>query len=101
MSKWQDKPTPKERRYTILILFITTLTVALLLFIMFQATPYSTGPIYLSIGVALMFFFPAACYIGVSRHRENIYSLTGGYLCVVIIVVIFAIAVLSYFTRTS
>lgn len=99
MGKWDKKPTQKERRYAILIAFIATLATAIILYVMSLAIPSSPVPISLVFGVSFMFFVPVACYIGVTKYRENVYSATGAFFCLLIIVAIIIVMVGISFSR--
>ena len=92
MSKWQDKPTPKQRQYAVLITLIATIAFVLILYLMSLATQVFI-PFSLLFGVSFMFFVPVACYIGVSKYRENVYSATGVYSCLLIVIVFIIVVV--------
>ena len=98
MSKWQAKPTQKERGYAVLITFIITLAAIIFLYVM-SLTSSVFMPLPLLLGVAFMLFLPGACYIGVSRYRQNVYTVPGVSFCILIMVMIIAGAVGYYFSR--
>ena len=99
MGKMDKKPTQKERQYAILILFIATLLAVILLYVMTLSIP-SPVPIFLIIGVALIFFIPAALYIYVTKYRQNVYATTCGVIFIFICIVAIVLAVGSYYSRT-
>ena len=99
MGKWDKKPTQKERRYAVLLTFIATLATVIILYVMSLAVPSSPVPFFLVLGVTLLFFVPFACYIGVTKYRENVYGVTGGYFCILVIIVIIVLVVGNYFSR--
>ena len=93
------KPTPKERRYALIILFITTLIAVILLYVMTLTIP-SPVSISLIAGVPLICFIPAALYMYGTKYRENMYATMCGGIFVLICVVAIVVAVGSYYSRT-
>jgi hypothetical protein len=59
----------------------------------------SPVPIPMIIGVALIFFIPAALYIYATKYRENLYGITCGGIFVLICIVAVVVAVGSYYSR--